>query len=464
MEKSNHTYKLDRRGPLDLYQFILEFADTISLGDNGRNQTVSSWRDYLQKDLSFILVWLLCIPQNEENLISELNDVKNNLEDYLKNNPSNEIAIRAYADLDDLVDQTASMSQINTEIILYQTKRYFTPYLEKSLSIQSDHAPDIGVLLGFISLFHTFLTSDLNALTDRLNDFYYKKILSETLADVPPQDIHVYFKPQRNAAPTLIPKGTMLDGGRDEWGNKVQFYTQDDVSISKAQIKEVRSLYFAQNRGNISKGIYSNQWKIDDSLESEYDIDLFGKNIAINRTPTEDEYAKFGFAFCSSTLNLKEGFREITISLSFKYLEEESTSLETYLKFSSKISLSTKDGFEIVPSRARVYPTQRDEDLKKISYFEAKVLEEKLELIITLAPSFPSISSNLKFSKKPMIKVEFHPSETARHLREIYHELREGYRMEGISLEVKCEGLKEILGKEGAKVIINSSFSSSTLA
>lgn len=117
-------------------------------------------------------------------------------------------------------------------------------YLQRSLADQDAHAPQMALYLAFIELFKN-AQNHLNGFTQRHLDHYYKEVLRMQPSIGQASIAHVNFQLRANVSEFLLPKGTLLDGGKDAAGQPRRFATQDELVINPASVTSLRSLFFA---------------------------------------------------------------------------------------------------------------------------------------------------------------------------------------------------------------------------
>src|SRR5262249_26458979 len=111
----------------------------------------------------------------------------------------------------------------------------------------ADWPPHLVLFLAFLKLFQ-HLQGDLNQLTERHLRYYYEKELGLQRRAAVSDDLHVIFELARNAPPTLLRAGTLLDGGKDDKGRSLTYATQTEVVVSAATVKTIRRLVMETDR------------------------------------------------------------------------------------------------------------------------------------------------------------------------------------------------------------------------
>ncbi len=102
--------------------------------------------------------------------------------------------------------------------------------------------PHFALFLTFIQLLQQ-AQSQLNSLTRRHLDFYYKEVLQATKKPGIPDQVNVLLELAPNTEPTLLPAETRLNAGTDSLGQDLFYSTDNDIVINHAQIAKLSSVY-----------------------------------------------------------------------------------------------------------------------------------------------------------------------------------------------------------------------------
>ncbi len=212
---------------------------------------------------------------------------------------------------------------------LHYSVYHFEKYFINSLKFKNDHHPNIGLLIAFLKLFN-HVQDDYNSISSRLLNFYYKKYLKLEPRKGVADKTFVNFELAQHVDRHYLRKGSKLRTGINIDGVDVVFETSDDLEITQAEITSLRSLYLSRiddldtSHYRLVSHIYSapvanSKDGLGGKFENVYDEwPPFGE---------EQEYkpqgqntmknAEVGFAIASPVLDLAEGRREVTLTLSF---------------------------------------------------------------------------------------------------------------------------------------------------
>ena len=205
-------------------------------------------------------------------------------------------------------------------------------YLGK-LKIEKQTQPHLALFFGFLYMFQV-AQQDLNTITKRHLDFYYRDVLQLNENPSVPDQAAVIFKLAKNVDEYLIKEGAQLKGGKDDTGVERIYEVVDDIVINKAQVTDMKAVFanihdrlkddmvglqndhrlYASEVANSSDG---EGGKIENEEKSWR---LFGQPEFTSTTSgssTERPEPGVGFAFASPVLFLAEGTRTITLQLTF---------------------------------------------------------------------------------------------------------------------------------------------------
>ncbi|MEL5589496.1 hypothetical protein PTT03_10705 [Serratia ureilytica] len=103
---------------------------------------------------------------------------------------------------------------------------------EKTLPVQQ------AFLLALLHLLET-PKALLNTVPARHRSLYYRDLLGFAPRAPQPDNVAVSFTLQRNASPTALPAGSLLDGGQDSAGNSITYQTDDSLLITGQKLERL---------------------------------------------------------------------------------------------------------------------------------------------------------------------------------------------------------------------------------
>lgn len=182
-------------------------------------------------------------------------------------------------------------------------------FFMKEVSSDERTDPHYALFIAFLELFR-IAQDDMNTITQRHLDFYYRDVLKMNEKEAIPDQVHVIFDLAKHVGSHLLKKGTVLNAGKDKTG-KERFYTTDrDIVLNPAKIKELKAFYID------STGMYASPVANSSDGKGAPITDPEPKWKAFGQKNSELE-ASIGFAFASPLLFLAEGEREVTLTLTY---------------------------------------------------------------------------------------------------------------------------------------------------
>nr|WP_321236377.1 hypothetical protein [uncultured Psychroserpens sp.] len=279
----------------------------------------------------------------------------------------------------------------------------------KNFDLRQNNPSSLSLFVIFLRLFK-FYQNDINSLTEKQVEYYYKEILSFTPRDIEPDKVHLVFELAKNHDSFKLPKETLLSAGKDENNNSIYFFTNREIVLNQISIGELKSIFvdrndysriyaapFANSLDGLGKPLLKEnpRWlpfgKSQKGIPSEF------------RTMIEPE---IGFVFSSPILLLKEGSRDITFR--FRLNQNLTNPIDQTLTNAFHIYFtSAKAWHGPYETTARVL-TQTDADLS---------LYQELTFDLHLDHNMPPIdipkehfSKNFPESPFPLVKVLFNPT------------------------------------------------------
>ncbi len=261
-------------------------------------------------------------------------------------------------------------------------------YLAK-LKIDQFTRPHEALFFGFLYMFKV-VQEDINTITGRHLDFYYKDVLQLKEKPAEPDKVSVIFELAKHVDSHLLKAGTALKAGKDNTGVEVTYKLNEDTVINKAQVVEIKALF--ANIFNVWGGqagypktdhsIYSSPIAnsadgLGEKIETEeQDWRVFGRPAFVtdekdpsgSKIPDRPE-GQIGFAIASPLLFLAEGKRkiELLLSVDLPSRKPDKTSFfknPTFLKKrdTSKNTIDIKNQLSLFFSGAEEWLTVNDLD------------------------------------------------------------------------------------------------------
>lgn len=200
-------------------------------------------------------------------------------------------------------------------------------YLSISIENYPKHQPHTALFIAFLELFR-IAQQQLNGLTEKHLNFYYKDVLHIKEKAAQPDQVNVIFELAKNATVCHLPKGTPLSAGRDSFGIDQVYVTDRDMVINKAKVKEVKSVFIDQCPQGLIRGFYARQ--VADSKDGQgkepvrendwwnpygWDAHKYQNSCGQIIRHQGRDYAKLGFAIASPQLRMEGGNRVVRLKI-----------------------------------------------------------------------------------------------------------------------------------------------------
>lgn len=214
------------------------------------------------------------------------------------------------------------------EIYDYNNKKVKISAIKK-MEENKNAPPHIALFLSFLGLFKS-IQENINTLTIRHLDFYYRELLQFKPRPIKPDTVPVFFELNKAAKPVLIPKNTLLDAGKDNKGNTLSYRTKNDLIVNHAEVDFVSLVIEKENES----------LKIINLSGAMHQLDVLLPNINSVLLKKEDKGNKteFGFfALASPLFRIHDGDRKFLLKLKDKKID---------LSKFSKIEYTTEDGWK----------------------------------------------------------------------------------------------------------------------
>lgn len=118
-------------------------------------------------------------------------------------------------------------------------------YLYKQKSGTDEYEPHIALLVSFLELYK-YLKNDINQLTGKHLDFYYKDILGIRAKEAIPDKAHIVAVLNPTYDQYLLAKGEIVVAAVPGVEEEIRFEADDDLLITKANIRELNTVYVSE--------------------------------------------------------------------------------------------------------------------------------------------------------------------------------------------------------------------------
>jgi hypothetical protein len=119
-----------------------------------------------------------------------------------------------------------------------------------------DHAPQVALMLTFLQLYQR-VQADINGVTARHLDFYYKDILKFTPRPAQPDTALVCFTLAPGTASLSLPSGLALNGGMDAQGKPIVYALDEETRLDEAAVVRFSSLTAMRDGDGETLAVYT---------------------------------------------------------------------------------------------------------------------------------------------------------------------------------------------------------------
>lgn len=196
-----------------------------------------------------------------------------------------------------------------------------------SLTNRSTHPAHYALFLAFLRLYQT-AKEEINTLTQRHLDFYYKEILQLTQIKAEPNSVHLIAELAKPVDDYILAADTLFKAGKDSDGKEVQYALDKETTFNKATVASLRSVYLGTSKDDfgsiVNKGrLFASPFvNSEDGLGAELTSANKEWHPITNKQYFEGEVtdikmplAEIGFAVASHYLYLQEGERKVMLRL-----------------------------------------------------------------------------------------------------------------------------------------------------
>ncbi len=202
--------------------------------------------------------------------------------------------------------------------VYFQIIQVSPAHFQESLK-RTDHPAHVALFITFLLLYRQ-VQDDLNQMTQRHLDFYYKDILGMKSKEAVPDKIHLFFELAKNHLEHSLDGGIRFKAGKDVEGNDLFFALDKNSVLNVATVESLRTLFLSTtSTGDIKKVTSVHAAPIANSADG------MGAEIKDEEKPTwatlgnaSMPLANIGFAVASKELLLAEGTRTVTLDVHTK--------------------------------------------------------------------------------------------------------------------------------------------------
>ncbi|MES2649717.1 MAG: baseplate J/gp47 family protein [Bacteroidota bacterium] len=198
-----------------------------------------------------------------------------------------------------------------------------------SLESRNTHPAHYALFLAFLRLFR-LAQNDINTITKRHLDFYYKEVLQLQPKAASPDSAHLITTLAKTIDGYILSKDTLFKAGKDSEGKDVEYALKDETTFNKVIVNSLRSVYIGNDKDDHAVGVVNNgrmfaapMINSGDGVDAEITTSNKEWHPIANRLYSEGKVidikmpaATIGFAVASHYLFLQEGVRKVMLRLS----------------------------------------------------------------------------------------------------------------------------------------------------
>jgi hypothetical protein len=232
--------------------------------------------------------------------------------------------------------------------------------LHEFLHDYQEHDPAIALYIAFLKLY-AYAQEDLNKITGKHLDYFFYELLQQKAKPSEPDEVYVCLRLSDHVETAAIERGTLFKANLDEEGLDCLYAAKDYTVLNHTQVVALGSFYPAR-KGEIGIEPYY------EFISSIYETDVrysaggfdfttdarafpaFGEAV-YNAAKKTMKPSEIGFAIASPTLLLREGKRQVTVTLQFE-LSSMSPLVSFFERYANAENLSANNVFYRIFSEA----------------------------------------------------------------------------------------------------------------
>ncbi|WP_299843927.1 hypothetical protein [uncultured Roseovarius sp.] len=323
-------------------------------------------------------------------------------------------------------------------------------YLELSLADKNDHEAHVGLFLAFVRLLQKSQI-ELNKITDRHLEFYFRKVLRSNPREAQPDHAHIIFELAPGALPENLSAGTALVAGSGSGPDAAIFETERPLVVTSARALAFKAVAIDRDpdwrdRNGTPFVEGASVYPVANSADGK-GAPLPDPSIGWSPFgPEKPDAALIGLALASPVFNLTGGQRSIEVKLCFddqcritlnealiRYRDAVNRRYEgqlserrfrRFLNDAFRLSLTSATGFHAITDFV-IDPSDS--------------ANNNLALRFTLSEQDPPITAWTAIHNQPLLKIELDPKARA-YAYSAFHKAR----LIRAGISVKVEGLNKV--------------------
>ncbi len=346
----------------------------------------------------------------------------------------------------------------------------------ESLENNENHKAHTGLIFTFIKLFK-HLQLDINAISEKHLDLFYRDLLQQSPLDVSPSLLFSTVEISKSIDELNLSKGTKIKAGQYKDGSDILFETTENNRLNNSKISHLSTTFLSRtktfeynSRFNLISGIYTKT-----HASSIADVDEFNKSSLLFSSLGEEQKlrtnqemnmsaADVGFIISSPIFQMGISNRKVKLDLKFEansisYLTDLIIDISERREEDEEIIFSEifSNAFELVYSGATGWVPIRDFDVLSPLDWTTGVISIQFELnkqFEAFSAIEPKLHGNEIHAEYPVLKFTIN-----QHNFYNAYSFLNGMKLDAVDIHTKVNGLKRLrVFTNGDLVDPNSSF------
>ncbi len=183
--------------------------------------------------------------------------------------------------------------------------------------------PHLALFISFLQLLR-YPHRDMNRITGRHLDFYYKQVLQLKKKEASPDKVHLVFELAKNLSSVKLNDDALFDAGKDKKGIPLRYGINTGPVFNTAKAELLKSVYHSIGKSlrfaEVADSADGSGTPLKEDEPSWHAFGFDQKEVSKGSNQlVKLPAAKPGFALASSILLLKEGERKITITIDLEF-------------------------------------------------------------------------------------------------------------------------------------------------
>ena len=317
---------MDERSMLDLVQFTLKYSRFVNFYSL-QNNVIDNWESFLLHDSAFIIAMIASTNTNKYKINfdnSELRSDEKKEMEILDNSINSIVELVTHwstllsksnydgslsKEINKLLQSVNIRNALNKNKNIWESREFYNSLygnivfvkekairnFEKEILSHKNHHPHIGLLLAFFKLFQN-VQQDINSLTKKHLDFYYKNLLQQKRKKVEQATAILGVQLAGGTEELLINEGDVCEFSFGE-NQQYNFTAEGTTRINKTEIVAIKTLYKSESRP------FSNNFETDGfPVNYLYENTILSENTQNDETIQQTEYP--------ATLGEKQGYNQ----------------------------------------------------------------------------------------------------------------------------------------------------------